>query len=144
MDSNWNQPLKTLMNATIVPMEPGSNIIENGFLVIEGDLITDIGAGNPVNPVNPIDLSGKIIIPGLINAHTHLAMTLYRGLADDLPLYDWLQNHIWPAEAKHTNRENVAMGAKLGRCEQYVPELPPSPICISFRKLRPNALSKQG
>lgn len=105
------------MNATIVPMEPGSNIIENGFLVIEGDLITDIGAGNPVNPVNPIDLSGKIIIPGLINAHTHLAMTLYRGLADDLPLYDWLQNHIWPAEAKHTNRENVAMGAKLGLCE---------------------------
>ena len=117
MDTRWHQPVKTLCNIAIVSMDTEIGVIENGYLVIEGDEIKQIGSGQPNQPVNPIDLKGKIVMPGLINTHTHLAMTLFRGLADDLPLHDWLQNYIWPAEAKYVNEENIKTGTNLGLCE---------------------------
>ena len=64
-----------------------------------------------------IDLSDQLVIPGLINAHTHSPMSLMRGLADDLPLMDWLNNHIWPTEQKHVSAEFVYDGSLLACAE---------------------------
>ncbi|NOZ78594.1 MAG: amidohydrolase, partial [Acidobacteria bacterium] len=67
-----------------------------------------------------LDASGCIILPGLVNTHSHLAMTLLRGLADDLPLKEWLENHVWPAEKEHMNREAVRAGTALAAAEQLL------------------------
>lgn len=64
-----------------------------------------------------LDLPGQVLMPGLINAHTHLAMNLFRGLADDLPLMTWLQQHIWPAEGKWVGHDFVHDGALLAMAE---------------------------
>src|SRR3954454_16677706 len=63
-----------------------------------------------------IDGAGMALLPGLVNAHTHAAMTLFGGYADDLPLMEWLQDHIWPAEAK-LDAENVYWGTRLACVE---------------------------
>ena len=63
------------------------------------------------------ELDGHLLIPGLVNAHTHAAMTLLRGLADDLPLHDWLNGHIWPAESHWVNEEFVHDGTQLAMAE---------------------------
>jgi 5-methylthioadenosine/S-adenosylhomocysteine deaminase len=71
-------------------------------------------------PKEVIDAEGKVILPGLINTHTHVPMVFFRGLADDLPLMDWLNNHIFPAERRHVNREMVYTGAMLGIAEMLL------------------------
>ncbi|MBI9066748.1 MAG: amidohydrolase [Salinivirgaceae bacterium] len=110
----WNKNEKTIYNATIITMNSNMELIENGFITITQNKITNIGIGKPSHQTNLIDAKGKIIIPGFINAHTHLPMTNFRGLADDLPLKEWLEDHIWPAEAKNNNAEYVRKGARLG------------------------------
>lgn len=105
---------KTIFNAVIITMNNQFEIIENGYITINRNKITALGKGKPETTVNLIDAKGKIIIPGFVNAHTHLPMTMYRGIADDLPLKTWLEDHIWPAEAKHTNEENVRKASRLG------------------------------
>ncbi len=117
MESNLNKKIKTIYNATIISMNKSMEIIEDAFITIENDKITTLGKGKPTNTENLINANGKIIMPGFINAHTHLPMTLYRGIADDLPLHTWLEEHIWPAEAKYTNEKNVRKGSKLGLAE---------------------------
>ncbi len=67
-----------------------------------------------------IDARGKLIIPGLVNAHNHSPMSLFRGLADDLPLEQWLQEHIFPAEAKFITPESVRLGARLSVAEMFL------------------------
>jgi 5-methylthioadenosine/S-adenosylhomocysteine deaminase len=67
-----------------------------------------------------IDASGCLIMPGLVNTHTHLPMVCFRGMADDLPLMEWLQNHIWPAETKHVSREMVYAGSMLAMAEMIL------------------------
>src|SRR4051812_49955483 len=67
-----------------------------------------------------VDLPEHALIPGLVNAHTHAAMSLMRGLADDLPLMRWLQEHIWPAEAKHVSPEFVRDGTSLACAEMLL------------------------
>lgn len=110
----------TYYNATIITMDAQFTLIQNGYITITGNTITAIGEGKPdINSVL-IDAKNKIIIPGFINAHTHLAMTIYRGLADDLPLHTWLEKHIWPAEAKYTNDANVRKGTRLGLTEMIM------------------------
>lgn len=64
------------------------------------------------------ELTGMLLAPGLVNAHGHAAMTLFRGLADDLPLKSWLQNHIWPAEARWVNEKFIRTGTELAIAEQ--------------------------
>jgi len=96
-----------IKNTTIIPMlEPGA-IIEQGYIIIEGNLIKEVGSGSipPGNYDKIIDGTDKIVIPGLINTHTHAAMTLLRGYADDLPLMEWLETKIWPLEAKLTGED---------------------------------------
>lgn len=81
--------------------------------VVDGDIETvgDVGSAD-----REIDASGCLVLPGLVNAHTHSPMTLLRGYADDLPLEEWLQEHIWPVEA-HLEPEDVAAGARLAALE---------------------------
>jgi 5-methylthioadenosine/S-adenosylhomocysteine deaminase len=67
-----------------------------------------------------IDASGSLIMPGLVNTHTHIPMVLFRGMADDLPLMNWLNNHIFPAEARFINRETVYSGSMLGIAEMIL------------------------
>jgi 5-methylthioadenosine/S-adenosylhomocysteine deaminase len=106
----------------VVTMDSDARVIDNGFIAIEGDRIVAVGdATSPerrsFRPRRIIDARGKAVLPGLINAHTHLPMVLYRGIADDLTLQEWLQKYIFPAEAKNTTREFVVAGTRLGLVE---------------------------
>jgi 5-methylthioadenosine/S-adenosylhomocysteine deaminase len=67
-----------------------------------------------------IDATGHLVMPGLVNTHTHAPMTLVRGLADDLPLMAWLNEHIFPAEAKSVNQEMVYWCSKLAAAEMIL------------------------
>ncbi len=115
--STYSANTKTLYNATIITLNQRMDILEKGYLIIKDDKIIALGSGTPSHMENPINLEGKIIIPGFVNAHTHMPMTLYRGIADDLPLKEWLEEHIWPAEAKLTFENNVRVGARIGLAE---------------------------
>ncbi|MGH8119739.1 MAG: TRZ/ATZ family hydrolase, partial [Gammaproteobacteria bacterium] len=97
-----------------VVYEHWSVAVNNGKIV---DLLPTDEAGIMYNAYDEIDLAGHALLPGLINGHTHAAMTLFRGLADDLPLSDWLNHHIWPAEQRWVNPEFVADGARLAIAE---------------------------
>lgn len=98
--------IDTLIEAAwILPIEPAGALLSGHALAIDGGLIVEI---LPVSDVpqryiakDHFKLDGHVLIPGLINLHTHAAMTLLRGIADDRPLMDWLEHHIWPLEAKH-------------------------------------------
>jgi len=83
-------------------MDPACPVIENATIHVRGDTIVHVG--NPTSPPGAareiIDAQGGLILPGLVNGHTHAAMTLFRGLADDLPLMDWLNQYIFPAESR--------------------------------------------
>ena len=98
-------------NGTLLTMEPGLPVIENAFVRIKADKIAECG---PVRPgqnwkgATLIDAGGGIIMPGLVNGHTHTPMSMFRGLADDLPLDVWLNEHIFPAEARQVNPASVA------------------------------------
>ena len=83
-------------------MDTQNAIIKDGILGIKGDTISYIGSGDgkEFRGKRIIDAKGGLILPGLINGHTHAAMTLFRGLADDLPLMEWLNNYIFPAESR--------------------------------------------
>lgn len=104
-------------NAVIIPL-PGQ-YIDRGYIVIEKNTILHVGddlPGHYQQADTVIDASGLLAIPGLINAHTHLAMTLLRGYADDMPLLPWLHEKIWPAEAR-LKEEDIYWGSMLGILE---------------------------
>jgi len=110
-----------LKNGTILTMDPSNPIIDNGAIGINGDLISFIGKLNEhsINAKKVIDAKKGLILPGLINGHTHAAMTLFRGLADDLPLMEWLNNHIFPAESR-INSDFVYTGTLLACAEMIL------------------------
>ncbi|OIQ51582.1 5-methylthioadenosine/S-adenosylhomocysteine deaminase [Pseudodesulfovibrio hydrargyri] len=87
--------------------------ILNGMVIEVGDYAT---LDARYDPLQRLDMSGKMLMPGLVNGHTHLPMTLLRGFADDLPLMDWLEGHIWPVEAK-LDEDLLGIGARLGCAE---------------------------
>ena len=91
-----------IKNGTILIMDTKNSIIDKGSLCIEGDTISYIGTGNDkkFDAKKIIDAKEGLVMPGLINGHTHAAMSLFRGLADDLPLMEWLNNYIFPVESK--------------------------------------------
>lgn len=105
----------------VVPVEPAAMALEAHAVVIAGDRIlavlpvVDAAARYPEAP--RIHLPDHVLIPGLVNLHTHAAMTLMRGMADDLALMDWLRNHIWPAEAHLVSDEFVYDGTLLACAE---------------------------
>ena len=110
-----------IKNGTIMALDSKNSIFENGFLCIRGDSISKIGTGNPasIKTKKIIDARGGLILPGLVNCHTHAAMSLFRGLADDLPLMEWLNNYIFPAERK-MDAEFVYIGTLLALAEMIL------------------------
>jgi 5-methylthioadenosine/S-adenosylhomocysteine deaminase len=119
--SNWDS---LVVGGTILTMEPGSEPIPDGAIAIADGRIAAVGLAEDLLEHAPtgqlVNAGGCLILPGLVNTHSHLAMTLLRGLADDLPLMDWLENHIWPAEKTHMNREAVRLGTELAVAEQLL------------------------
>jgi len=114
--------IDTLINAHwIIPVEPQDQVLEHHSLAINDGKIIDIlptaQAKEKYAAFDEHQLDAHALIPGLINGHTHAAMTLFRGLADDLPLMDWLNNHIWPAEQQWVNPEFVEDGTRLAIAE---------------------------
>jgi 5-methylthioadenosine/S-adenosylhomocysteine deaminase len=96
-------------------------VVEKGSVAVKGDRIVAIGEASSVEEKievrEVLDASGCLIMPGLINLHTHAAMTCFRGLADDLPLQEWLHEHIFPAEASHITEETVYWASLLAAVE---------------------------
>ena len=107
---------------TIVSMDENRLIIEDGAVVVKGDAITAIGfrtdLENKYAATQTIDARGKLVLPGFINGHTHVPMTLFRGLHDDVTLDHWLRKYIFPAEAKNVTEEFVRWGTRLAAAEQ--------------------------
>jgi 5-methylthioadenosine/S-adenosylhomocysteine deaminase len=119
--SNWDT---LVVGGTILTMEPGSEPIPDGAIAIADGRIAAVGLAEDLLEHAPtgqvVNAGGCLILPGLVNTHSHLAMSLLRGLADDLPLMEWLTNHIWPAEKAHMNREAVRLGTELAVAEQLL------------------------
>jgi 5-methylthioadenosine/S-adenosylhomocysteine deaminase len=106
-------------NGTVITMDPAGRCIPDGMVVITGDRIEAVGPARELSQRHSaltIDARGGLILPGLINTHTHAAMALFRGLADDMPLMTWLNDHIFPAEAKLTP-EMIRIGTRLACAE---------------------------
>ncbi len=105
----------------VLPVEPARSVLADHAVVIDGGRIVALlpSAKARVNyiPKRHIVLADHALIPGLINLHTHAAMTLLRGLADDVALMDWLNLHMWPAEMRHVSEEFVYDGARLACAE---------------------------
>jgi 5-methylthioadenosine/S-adenosylhomocysteine deaminase len=97
-------------------MDPQRHVLDRGSVVIEGDKVVSVGREVKVRADTVIDARGKAVLPGLINGHTHLSMTLLRGVADDMELDSWLKTKIWPIE-KNLRAEDCYVGALLGCLE---------------------------
>jgi 5-methylthioadenosine/S-adenosylhomocysteine deaminase len=111
----------SVYNGTILPMDNQDTIIQDGLVAISGNTIQYVGNDEKgsISAQKELDAEGGLILPGLINGHTHAAMTLFRGLADDLPLMDWLNNYIFPAEGK-MDADFVRTGTLLACAEMIM------------------------
>ena len=114
--------IDTLLQARwIIPVNPARDCLEHYSIAIDDGRIIDIlpsaQASRQYSAHTLLDYPRHALLPGMINTHTHAAMSLFRGLADDLALMDWLQNHIWPAEAKWVNEAFVQTGTELAIAE---------------------------
>src|SRR5438105_1651956 len=111
----------SVSGGTAVTMDGARQVIENGAIAIKGGRIEAIGRVSDLDQRyaarEVVNATGKVVVPGLINGHTHVAMTLFRGLADDLDLQEWLTKYIFPAEAKNVTEEFVRVGTRLGLAE---------------------------
>jgi 5-methylthioadenosine/S-adenosylhomocysteine deaminase len=123
MTGEWRMQDADLIikNGTLLTMDFKNSILENGFLAIRGDRISNMGTGDmpSIKATKIIDAKGGLVLPGLVNGHTHAAMTLFRGLADDLPLMQWLENYIFPAE-RNMDAEFVYTGTLLALAEMIL------------------------
>jgi 5-methylthioadenosine/S-adenosylhomocysteine deaminase len=106
---------------TVVTVDGSDRVIQDGAVAIRGDRIVAVDAASAIasryDAGRTIDASGKAVIPGLVNTHTHVPMALFRGIADDMMLMDWLQKFIFPAEARNVDEEFVRWGTRLGLLE---------------------------
>ncbi|WP_349743743.1 TRZ/ATZ family hydrolase [Roseateles cavernae] len=117
-----SQAPQTLLKARwIVSMAPGSEVLNEHALVMEGERIAALLPWAEAETRYPdaakVELGSHVLIPGLINGHTHSAMSLLRGVADDVPLMDWLNNHIWPLEKKWVSEDWTYQGSLLSAAE---------------------------
>jgi 5-methylthioadenosine/S-adenosylhomocysteine deaminase len=109
-----------ITGGTVVTMDASRRVIENGAVAIKDGKIAAVGTAAEMKNFRAketINAAGKVVMPGLINTHTHAPMTLFRGLADDLDLNEWLTKYIFPAEAKNVNEGFVRAGTKLALAE---------------------------
>ncbi len=117
-----NQNGKLLLtNAYVLSMDGALRQYASGYVATEGALITSVGPMSECPPASGftevLDCRDCAVLPGLINAHTHLPMTYFRGLADDLPLMSWLNDHIWPAEGEHLSPDFCYHATRLACLE---------------------------
>ncbi len=107
-------------HGTVIPVRPRGQIIDDGAVLVEDGAIVAIGPTNELKRDRAghdrIDANGGIVLPGLVNAHTHLPETLIRGICDDAPLHEWLTDHIWIYEG-HMRGDDASAGAQLGCLE---------------------------
>jgi len=110
-----------VVGGTVVTLDAEGRVIPDGAVAIDHDVIAEVGSADVLSrkyeASSRIDARGQIVLPGLINAHTHAPMVLFRGLADDLALEDWLQKDIFPAEAKTVSPDFVRIGTRLAALE---------------------------
>lgn len=116
------QQIDTLIEARwVIPVEPSQQVLSHHAIVINHGVIQAVlpiaEAQSTFAPKNTVSLHDHALIPGLINLHTHAAMSLMRGIADDLPLMEWLNQHIWPTENRHVNEQYVYDGTRLACAE---------------------------
>src|SRR6266567_838600 len=118
-------PLRTvslvITNGIVVTVDANRRVIQHGAVAIDGRDIVAVDTADAiaarVRGTETIDAAGAVVMPGLINTHTHAPMVLFRGLADDLALMDWLQKYIFPAEAKTVTPAFVRAGTRLAALE---------------------------
>jgi len=119
--ANWDM---LVVGGTVLTMEPDSEPIKNGAVAVADGRIAAVGPAEELLELSPsgdvLNAGNSIILPGLVNTHSHLAMTLLRGIADDIPLKEWLEQHIWPVESKYMDRETVRLGTELATAEQLL------------------------
>lgn len=109
---------KIIRNARIITMNERLDILPGGSVLIENGRISAVAAGElEVADAEVTDAEGMFLLPGLVNTHTHLPMSMLRGFADDLPLHEWLVEHIFPAEARLVTPENVRIATRLAFIE---------------------------
>jgi 5-methylthioadenosine/S-adenosylhomocysteine deaminase len=110
-----------LSHGTVVTMNPGRGILDDAAIAVEGETIIAIGPTDQLAALydarKVIDAHGALVLPGLINAHTHMAMSLFRGLAEDMALEDWLKKYIFPAEARNVTADFVTWATRLSMLE---------------------------
>lgn len=118
-----NSHYQILLPEWIVTVNSSFEVLRDCAVVVLNDRILSIVTHEELpqleyyQQAEIIELPGSVLMPGLINSHTHASMSLFRGIADDLPLMDWLGNHIWPAESKWVNAEFIADGFELASAE---------------------------
>lgn len=116
------EQIDTLIHARwVIPIAPQNIVLEHHSLAVHNgkiiDLLPTAQATQQYQANTTQDLTSHALMPGLVNAHAHTPMNLFRGLADDLPLMDWLNHHIWPAEQATINPDSVAAGTRLAIAE---------------------------
>jgi len=120
-EPNWDL---LIVGGTVLTMEPGCEPITDGAVAVANGRIAAVGLAENLLEHMPtgevVNAAGCIVMPGMVNTHSHLAMALMRGLADDLPLMEWLNDHIWPAEKAHMSRETIRLGTELAAAEQLL------------------------
>lgn len=117
-----NEPADFVIDARwVIPVEPAGSVLEHHSVAVRNGeiaaILPTVEARQRFRAGETVSLEKHALLPGFVNTHTHAAMTLFRGLADDLPLMDWLQHHIWPAEAKWVGEEFVRAGTELAAAE---------------------------
>lgn len=114
----------TILDARwVIPVEPAGALDHHSVAIRDGRIVAVLPTAQAKAEFTArehVTLDSHALIPGFINAHTHAAMSLFRGLADDLPLMDWLQNHIWPAETKHVTPAFIRDGVRLAVAEMLL------------------------
>ncbi len=116
------QSVDTLIHARwIIPVEPAGELLEHHALALHEGLIAELlpsrDAQEKYRAQETLTIEGHALVPGFVNAHTHAAMNLFKGMADDLPLMEWLGSHIWPAETRWVSDEFVRDGTRLAVAE---------------------------
>src|SRR5437868_2615735 len=110
-----------IRGGTVVTMDGSHRVIEQGAVAVKNGRIVEVGKTAEIDRKyaarEVVNAAGKVVIPGLINGHTHVPMTLFRGIADDLDLQEWLTKYIFPAEAKNVTEDFVRVGTRLGLAE---------------------------
>jgi len=121
----WAEPVDWIWSARyVVTMDPARRVIENGALALRGERIVAVGTRAEIDgryqAKQRLDRPESLILPGLVNAHTHAPMSLFRGIADDVRLQEWLEKYIFPAEAKNVSPEFVRWGTRLACLEMLL------------------------